>query len=96
VEQRFGKFPRRCAKPGNYETEFRKAAIAVFALLSVGFAHAKTADPAFDLSREGSLYICADDNLVNGQLSLFASGCIQDDARFGAQQLSGGKHRARL
>ena len=71
-------------------TEFRKAAIAIFALLGVGVAHAKTADLPFDLALEGSLYICPDDNLVNGQLSLFASECLQDGARFGASQLSGG------
>jgi hypothetical protein len=72
--------------------EFRKAAIAMFALLSVGVAHARTAD----LAREGSLYICPDDNLVNGQLLLLASQCFQDGARFGASQLSGGNAQGAL
>jgi PEP-CTERM motif len=73
-------------------TEFRKAAIAIFAFLSVGVAHAKTAD----LAREGSLYICPDDILVNGQLSLLASECLQDGARFGAPQLIGGNAQGAL
>ncbi|HEY6521015.1 MAG TPA: hypothetical protein VIZ19_16820 [Roseiarcus sp.] len=72
--------------------EFQKAAIAIFALLSVGVAHARTAD----LAREGSLYICPDDNLVNGQLSLLASECLQDGARFGASQLNGGNAQGAL
>jgi hypothetical protein len=36
-------------------TEFRKAAIAVFALLGMSVAHAKAAGAAFDLTRAGSL-----------------------------------------
>ena len=70
-------------------TGFRKAAIAVFALLGMGVAHAKAAGAAFDLTRAGSLYICPNDNLVYGQLSLLASECLQDGARFGASQLRG-------
>ena len=73
-------------------TEFRKTAIAIFALLSAGVAHAKTAD----LALEGSLYICPDDHLVNGQLSLLASQCLQDGARFGASQLGGGSAQGAL
>jgi hypothetical protein len=75
--------------------ELRKAAIAIFAVLSASVAHAKTLDPAFDLARQGSLYICPD-NLVNGQLSLLASECLQDGARFGASQLSGGNAQGAL
>jgi hypothetical protein len=72
-------------------TEFRKAAIAIFAFLSVGVAHAKMTD----LAREGSLYICSDDNLVNGQFSLLASDCLQG-AGFGASQLSRGNSQGAL
>ena len=56
----------------------------------MGVAHAKAAGAAFDLTRAGSLYICPNDNLVNGQLSLLASECLQNGARFGASQLGGG------
>jgi hypothetical protein len=72
-------------------TEFRKAAIAIFAFLSVGVAHAKMTD----LAREGSLYICSDDNLVNGQFSLLASDCLQGGG-FGASQLSRGNSQGAL
>lgn len=71
-------------------TGFRKAAIAVFALLGMGVAQAKAAGAAFDLTRAGSLYICPNDNLVNGQFSLLASECLQDGARSGSPQLRGG------
>jgi hypothetical protein len=56
----------------------------------MGVAHAKAAGAAFDLRRAGSLYICPNDNLVNGQLSLLASECLQDGARSGSSQLRGG------
>jgi hypothetical protein len=71
-------------------TEFQKAVLAIVALLCAAVAHAKTADPTFDLMREGSVYICPDDNLVNGQLSMLASQCFQNGAGFGASQLGGG------
>jgi hypothetical protein len=77
-------------------TEFRKAAIAIFALLSVGVAHAKTAGGAFDLWDEGSLYICPNDNPVNEELSLLASKCLQGGARFGPSQLSRGNAQGAL
>ena len=72
------------------KTELRKVALAIFALLGAGVAHAKVVDPAYDLSRDGSLYVCPDDNIVNGQLYILASECLQDGPRFGASELSGG------
>jgi hypothetical protein len=72
-------------------TAFRKAAIAIFALLGAGVAHANAAGRAFDLAREGSLYICPDANLVDDEL--YASECFQGGAKFGASQLGGGAAR---